>query len=251
MKHSDYPDVVARFYDLVYAEVRDAVDVQFYIKKIKQTQGPVLEIGVGTGRIFRRALATGADIYGFDVSPGMLKYLKKNVMPSEYHRLSLQNAVDFSYDRQFDLIIAPFRVFSHLVNGEEQLMALRNIRNHLSDKGLLIFDLYVPDPKILAEGIPEQKDFTGEFAPGRKVSRYVSAHSNIVEQITYGQMKFVWDTKGGQTSRTWNFTMRFFFRYELEHLIQLSGLKLVKILGDYEGHKLNSKSREFISICSR
>lgn len=251
MKHSDYPDVVARFYDLVYADIRDAVDVQFYLKKISQTQGPVLEIGVGTGRIFRRALAAGANIYGFDVSPSMLKYLKKNVAPSEYHRLSQQSAVDFSYDMQFDLIIAPFRVFSHLVNVEEQLMALRNIQKHLSGKGLLILDLYVPDPKILAEGIPEQKDFTGEFAPGRKVSRYVSAHSNIVDQITYGKMKFVWDTKNGQNSRIWNFTMRFFFRYELEHLIALSDLNLVTMLGDYKNHKLNSESKEFIVICSR
>ncbi len=251
MKHSDYPDVVARFYDLVYADIRDAVDVQFYLKKIKQTKGPVLEIGVGTGRIFRRALAAGADIYGFDVSPSMLKYLKKNVAPSEYYRLSQQSAVDFKYDRQFDLIIAPFRVFSHIVHVDDQLLALQNCQKHLSGKGLLLFDLYVPNPKILADGLPEQLDFSGEYAPGLNVSRYTTAHSNIIDQITYGTMKFVWDTKNGKSSRTWNFTMRFFFRYELEHLIKLSGLKLVEILGDFDGRKLNSKSKEFIVICSR
>jgi ubiquinone/menaquinone biosynthesis C-methylase UbiE len=114
---------------LVYADIRDAVDVQFYLKKIKQTKGPVLEIGVGTGRIFRRALAAGADIYGFDVSPSMLKYLKKNVAPSEYYRLSQQSAVDFIYDRQFDLIIAPFRVFSHIVHVDDQLLALQNCQS--------------------------------------------------------------------------------------------------------------------------
>jgi predicted TPR repeat methyltransferase len=124
-----------------------------------------LEVGVGTGRIFRRALAAGADIYGLDNSPSMLKYLKKYLPTHEYHRLSQQSAVDFSYDRRFDLIIAPFRVFSHLVKVEDQLLALRNIKKHLSEKGLLIFDLYVPDPKILAEGISEIMDFSGDYAP--------------------------------------------------------------------------------------
>ncbi|MFH1214641.1 MAG: class I SAM-dependent methyltransferase [Candidatus Neomarinimicrobiota bacterium] len=249
--HSSYPDYVARFYDLVYAEVRDAVDVNFYLNKIRRTPGPVLEVGVGTGRIFRRALAKGADMYGFDISKSMLKYLMKKIPPGEHHRLSERSVTDFKFDRRFDLIIAPFRVFSHLLKVEDQISALRNIRSHLSERGIFIFDLYVPNPKIIADGIPEQLDFTGEYAPGRNIQRYVSAHSNIVEQITYGKMKFVWDTKSGQIARVWNFTMRYFFRYELEHLIELSGLKLVTVLGDFKGHRLNKNSTEFILICSR
>jgi SAM-dependent methyltransferase len=251
MKHSSYPNYVTRFYDLVYADVRDAVDVNFYLRKIRETSGRVLEIGVGTGRIFRRALTAGADIYGIDNSASMLKRLRKNLAPEEHHRVSLQSAVDFKFDMKFDLILAPFRVFSHLNTIEEQLSALRNIRQYLTNKGLLIFDLFVPNPKMLAEGISELLDFTGEYAPGKKVRRYVSSYSNIVEQMIYGKMKFVWDTNKGKISREWNFTMRFFFRYELEHLIQLAGLNLVTILGDFQGHKLNKNSKEFIVICSK
>jgi len=251
MRHSKYPDYVARFYDLVYVDVRDAVDVNFYLKKIRETTGPVLEIGVGTGRIFRRALAAGADMYGIDNSTSMLKHLRKKLPPAEHRRVSLQSAVDFKLDEKFNLILAPFRVFSHLNTIEEQLSALRNIQQHLTNQGLLIFDLFVPDPKMLAEGISELLDFNGEFTPGKKVQRYVSSYSNIVEQMIYGKMKFVWDTDKGRISREWNFTMRFFFRYEIEHLIQRSGLNLVAILGDFQGHKLNKNSREFIVICSK
>ena len=46
----DYPEYMARFYDIIYDSIRSHVDTEFYLKRIKQTQGPVLETGWGTGR---------------------------------------------------------------------------------------------------------------------------------------------------------------------------------------------------------
>jgi len=61
---ADYPEFLARFYDLIYAKVRNGVDNEFYLRKIAAAKGPALEVGVGTGRIFIEALKRGADIYG-------------------------------------------------------------------------------------------------------------------------------------------------------------------------------------------
>ena len=60
----EYPDFVARFYDVIYKKVRSGVDTKYFMNKILKTGGKVLEIGVGTGRFFINALAKGADIYG-------------------------------------------------------------------------------------------------------------------------------------------------------------------------------------------
>lgn len=74
---TDYPpDFVVRFYDLIYKKVRTGIDLDYYMKKILETDGPVLELGVGTGRIFMKALEKGADIYGIDISPSMVEKLK-------------------------------------------------------------------------------------------------------------------------------------------------------------------------------
>jgi len=43
--------------------------------------------------------------------------------------------------------------------------------------------------------------------------------------------------------------LRFFFRYELEHLIERSKYNRYKILGDYQGNELNQKSKDFIIVC--
>src|SRR5882672_6769703 len=109
-----YPEYVARFYDVVYAHVR-TTDHEFYKKKIAEARGPVLEIGVGTGRFFLEALHSGADIYGIDANLSMLEVLKNQLDSTHLFRVSNQTAETFSLDKKFDLIIAPFRVFAHLV----------------------------------------------------------------------------------------------------------------------------------------
>lgn len=50
MKEFPYPDFFARFYDTIYQNLRFGKDHQFYLSQIKKTTGPVLEVGVGTGR---------------------------------------------------------------------------------------------------------------------------------------------------------------------------------------------------------
>jgi len=44
----EYPDYFARFYDLIYHKLRDGVDNQYFLDQIKQTNGKILEVGVGT-----------------------------------------------------------------------------------------------------------------------------------------------------------------------------------------------------------
>ena len=87
-----YPENFSRFYDIVYGSLR-TIDRDFYLKKIKESKGPVLEIGTGTGRFFLEALKAGADIYGIDVSENMLQILKKRLSTQEHHRIFLMDAL--------------------------------------------------------------------------------------------------------------------------------------------------------------
>lgn len=245
-----YPESIARFYDVIYAHLR-TVDRDFFLNEILATRGPVLEVGVGTGRFFIDALSQGADIYGIDVNTTMLDQLRKKLDHAQHYRVFHQDARSLHLDRRFDLVVAPFRVFSHLVDVEDQLLALNSIYDHLNPGGRFIFDLYVPDLKILQNGIKGETDFDGEYAPGKKLKRVVSAEPDLVSQLNRVTMTLTWDEEGGQKTSVWQFLMRFFFRYELEHLVARSKLKLEHIYGDYEGHDLSSESRDFIVTCCR
>jgi SAM-dependent methyltransferase len=245
-----YPENVARFYDVIYAHLR-TVDRDYFLRKIEEVDGPVLEIGVGTGRFFVDALSKGADIYGIDVSPTILSQLYQKLDKKHHHRVVQQDARSLDLQRKFELIIAPFRVFSHITTAQDQLEALNQVYEHLRPGGQFIFDLYVPDLSILLNGITDQVDFDGEYAPGKRLTRRVSAHSDLINQVSHITMTLQWEEDGGTKTELWKMQMRYFFRYELEHLVHRSKLSLRSIYGDYNEGALGPESKDFIVVCQR
>lgn len=248
---SMYPESFARFYDLIYHQQRDGVDNEFFQNEIRHTKGKVLEVGVGTERLFTFALNQGADIYGIDISKNMIDVLTKKLRLEETRRISLQNIIDFKFDFKFDLIIAPFRVIMHLPGKDMQIRALNNVYNHLNKGGKFIFDTFVPDLPQLINGFQNYTDFEGEYTPGRKIKRIVSTSPDLINQLINITLRLEWDEVDGKKYEEWNVSLRFFFRYELEHLVERTKFEEYKILGDYKGNELNQKSREFIVICNK
>lgn len=246
-----YPINFARFYDTIYHSMRDGVDSEYFQNEINLTKGKVLEIGVGTGRLFMNALNEGSDIYGLDISDTMLNVLLKKLKNEQLARITLQNIIDFKYDFKFDLIIAPFRVIMHLLDKEDQIRALDNVYLHLNNNGRFIFDVFVPDLNQLLNGINNVVDFEGEYEPGKKVKRIVSTVPDLINQIINVKFHLEWDEENGLKQDDWHLPLRFFFRYELEHLVERSMFKKYKILGDYKGNELNQQSKEFIVICRK
>jgi SAM-dependent methyltransferase len=247
----EYPKNFARFYDVIYYHQRDGVDHEFFLNAISQTRGKMLEVGVGTGRFFTDALNRGADVYGIDVSKSMIEVLKSKLDAAQHHRVSLQNIVDFRFDFRFDLIIAPFRVIMHVLEKDEQLKALNNVYRHLNPGGKFIFDTFVPDLKQLNKGFDNFKDFEGEYEPGKQLKRFVSTKPDLINQLINIHFHLEWDENNTVRHDDWRVPLRFFFRYELEHLIERSDFEQYRILGDFLGNELNETSKEFIVICQK
>jgi len=246
-----YPEFFARFYDLIYSKILTGQDTEYYLRKVRETKGPVLEVGTGTGRFFIKALNSGTDIYGIDISASMIDILKNRIPAKDHYRISVQNIIDFKSDRKFALILAPFRVFMHLMTIHEQINALDHVYEQLEFGGQFIFDLFVPNPEILANGINEVIDFEGEYAPGEKIKRIVSARYDLANQINHLSMRFEWTEKGKLQTGTWNTTMRLFFRYELEHLLNRTRFKQTNIYGDFNESRLTADSKEFVVVCRK
>jgi len=245
-----YPDFVARFYDAVYAQVRDGVDNAYYLEAMRAAGGPVLEIGVGTGRLFAEARRRGIDAWGIDTSPAMIERCRAKLAEAERGRVWVADATRLKSDQRFALIVAPFRVLSHVHGPDDQLRLLDAVREHLVPGGRFVFDLFVPDLKLLLEGVPETTDFDGEHAPGRRLRRTVSSSpADLARQTSRVRMSFLWDEEDGERRGEWGFEMRFFFRFELEHLVARSKLTLEAIHGDFAGGPLAPDSREYVVVC--
>jgi SAM-dependent methyltransferase len=249
-KSSERPDVVARFYDTKYGKLR-GMDKGYYLKKISQTTGPVLELGVGTGRIFCDALKMGADIYGVDVSPNMIDKLKEKISPEEHYRVEVQDVIGMQLKKDFDLIIAPFRVFSHFLTVEDQLTVLDTVHSHLKPQGHFLFDVFVPNLSMLVGDVNNHLDFEGEYQPGQTLKQFSSTRVDPVKQVIQVTMTFVWNEGGKKRKGEWSFPFRYFFRYELEHLIHRSHLDLVSIFGDFLEKEPRAGSQDYVVACSK
>jgi SAM-dependent methyltransferase len=131
------------------------------------------------------------------------------------------------------------------------LRAINNVYRHLNPGGKFIFDTFVPDLKQIIKGLDNHTDFEGEYEPGKKVKRTVSTRPQLIDQVIKVDFKLEWDEGGEMKVKNFSIPLRFFFRYELEHLVERSDFSEYKILGDYQGNELSEKSREFIVICRK
>ncbi len=247
-----YNEATVRFYDVVYEDFGHLKKgLEFYSQEIKKAGGSVLEVGAGTGRIFIPALKQSADIYGIDQSELMIEKLKSKLDPAEHYRISQQDARNFNLEKKFKLIVSPFRVFQHLLTVEDQLMALGRIYDHLEAGGYFIFDLFRPSLTRLVNEVNDSLEFDGEYEPGKNLKRYYSVKPDYLNQQQNVEFRFVWDEDGEEKTSTYAFPMRYYFRFEAEHLVARAGFKLEHIYGDFDRNELCNKSNEFVLICRK
>jgi SAM-dependent methyltransferase len=182
----------------------------------------------------------------------MIERCRAKLAETDRQRVWVADATRLKTDRRFALIVAPFRVLSHVLEPADQLRVLGAVREHLRPGGRFVFDLYVPNLGMLVEGVPEKTDFDGEHAPGRRLRRFISsAPGDLARQTSRVRMRFLWEEEDGEHENEWRFDMRFFFRFELEHLVARSALSLEAIHGDFAGGPLTPDSRDYVVVCRR
>ena len=148
MLSSESPyDEIARLYDPWSRSVTE--DVDFYVELARESGGPVLELGVGTGRIAVPTAAAGVRVIGVDSSPGMLEVCRERAElagVADLVDLRLGDFRDPPVDGTFALVTCPFRSLLHLHTDEERLAVFTAARRLLGPGARLAFDVFEPDP---------------------------------------------------------------------------------------------------------
>jgi SAM-dependent methyltransferase len=145
-------DSIARLYDPWSAGVTE--DVEFYVELAKDAGGPVVELGVGTGRIAVPIAAAGVQVIGIDSSRGMLEVCAEAAALAGVAQLVDLRVGDLRrppIDPRVNLVICPFRAYLHLHDHEERLAALRAARGLLVTGGRLVFDVFAPGEDDIIE----------------------------------------------------------------------------------------------------
>ncbi len=234
---------VAELYDYVPPYVARQ-DVGFYVGMARESGGPVLELGSGTGRILIPTARAGTEIVGLDNSESMTSICAEKLRcePAEVQsraELVLGDMRDFDVGRTFNLVTVPFRVFLHLTTVEEQLSCLACIRSHLSEGGRLVLDLFNPYLEYLVDEQHLREQPAGEpftMPDGRKVARSGRVASrDLFAQVQ--DVEIIYDIThldGREERLVHAFPFRYVFRFEAEHLLARSCFKVEHLYADFD-----------------
>jgi SAM-dependent methyltransferase len=145
-------DEIASFYDPWSRSVTE--DVGFYVDEALASGGPVVELGVGTGRIAIPIAQAGVDVIGVDSSPGMLAMARaaaEGAGVADRVDLRLGDLRNPPVAERVPLVICPFRSLLHMETEDEKLRALRAARALLEPEGRFVFDVFAPSREDIEE----------------------------------------------------------------------------------------------------
>jgi SAM-dependent methyltransferase len=252
-----YDSFIADYYDSSPIVVQRTQDVAFYVNAVKKYGDPVLELGCGTGRITLPIAEAGYRIVGLDLSERMLERAveKRAALRREARErahLVRGDMTKFELEEKFRSIVVPFRPFQHLLESEQQMACLNCVKQHLVPNGSLIVDFFqtdperMHDPKFLNESLLIEYDLSDgrHVALSERVAAFHRAQQrNDVEMIfrvTHADRK--------QERLVMEWTLRYFFRYEVEHLLARCGFRLESVYGNFDSSPLGDNSPEMIFV---
>lgn len=239
MEYYDPGSLSVQLYDLLETTVRDMErEVAHYAACAAGIATPILEVGVGTGRLAWPLAALGHAVVGIDCSTAMLERAeaKRTGHPDEVGRRVTFLAADmttFDLGRRFDLITVPFRAFNCLTTHEAQEAFLRTAGRHLSDSGRMIIDLYIPPPQTLTPGLQPQAPGTLTInfrnSPHRIERTFLGATSDHARQhLTFRVLYRMFEADTLRSEQDLRLTYRWTTPEQMEELLDACGLWVAK-----------------------
>jgi SAM-dependent methyltransferase len=225
---SEY-DAWAPVYDAWSAHMTD--DVPYYVDLVREADGPVVELMVGTGRVAIEAVRqTGKPLLGIDSSPAMLQIARERAagLPLE---LRLGDVRDLELDEPAALIYVPFRSLLHLRGWQEKRRVFERVAGSLRPGGRFAFNSFAFSHRIAAalDGTTQEENgvvHTLRYAPA----------DNRVDIVR----------ADGAAIRLWWAT-----RSEWEGLLDVAGLEIEAQYGWFDKRPLADDSPELVFVARK
>jgi SAM-dependent methyltransferase len=228
---------LAPYYDLIAPP--ETADIALYAAFARRLAAPVLELGVGTGRVAVALARLGFRVVGIDVSPSMLAVARARAEAAgvtvELHQA---DACAYRFAERFGLIFSAADSFLHVGSSERHLRALRLAGEHLAADGRLVIDLPAPGGSWAdwQAGVrPLELVWSGPAPEGGLLQYFVtfSVDAAAQERVVTHLLDHI-GPDGIVRRRQATHRLRFIFPAELALLVEAAGLRLIDRYGDYE-----------------
>ncbi len=236
----------------------DRPDLDLFLALASRSDGRILELACGSGRLAVPLAAAGHDVVAVDRDRHMLDRARQRWTQSSdvADRGSLDlvesDLTRYSPDGRFDLVLIAFNSLLLLDRETELPAALETVARALDADGRAVIDVWLPAPEDLAlyDGRlvldwVRPDDERDEWVSKSTAARYLSA-SRTAEVTSFFD---AW--QDGETPRR---TMRqdrisFVTASELTTAASAAGLVVETLAGDYELNPMAADSDRVVLIC--
>jgi ubiquinone/menaquinone biosynthesis C-methylase UbiE len=252
-----------------YAETYDTVvsdwpgELDFYRSfaiEAGEKDRSILELACGTGRVAIRLAKERIRVVGLDISAPMLDVAREKSQGISNIELVEGDMRSFNLGEKFGLILIPGHAFQNLVEVEDQVLCLQSIAEHLHEDGTLIIHLDHQNMSWLG-GLVDEKGGIFEEAEafihprtGHKIQTHRAWSYEPSTQTAIVQTLWEELDKEGNVSDRWEsglIRLHCVFRFEMEHLLALTGYEVEALYGNFFRELLTDQSEEMIWVARR
>ena len=229
-----FKDIYSKYYDVLYADKDYEKECDFIEEAFKQYSPfkpvKILDVGCGTGGHLIPLARRGYEVVGIDKSEWMVRLAEEKIR--KYSALALParvlvaDVLDFNFDEESDACIAMFAVINYIVQTHDLIKTFKNIRRHLKQGALFIFDHWY-GPAVLT--IRPSSRVKVVEKNGVKVIRTVIPELdtfNCIQTSRYHLIAIKGDKVIDETQEV--HVLRYFFPQELIHYLNEAGFRVLK-----------------------
>ena len=226
-------------YDDMYAELDPTPAVDLLAELAGA--GPVLELGIGTGRLALPLAARGLEVHGIEGSPEMAAALRRKPGGQDLP-VTVGDFAEVSTGATYTLAVLAINTVFALPSQDAQVRCFRNVARHLEPGGRFVVEAWVPD--------------LGAFRNGTAV-RPVTVHDGRVE-LEVAQLQpasqTMWTTKihlTNQGVRLVPANHRYAWPAEMDLMARLAGMRLAERWSSWDRAAFTDHSLAHISVWER
>lgn len=235
-----YGTSFAEVYDDWYGDVSDVAASVALVESLA-SGGPVLELGVGTGRLALPMSQAGLTVWGVDSSAAMLERLRAKPGGDSVHCV-LGDMVHDAPPGPFAVVLIAYNTFFNLPSATRQHEAMAHIAQRLTPGGHLVLEAFVPDDPPPAGSQVSLRSMTAD-----RVVLSVSV-DDPREQRAEGHLIELTEQRGVRL-RPWS--IRWARPDELDAMAAAAGLTLVNRWADVTGTPMADDSTRHVSVYRR
>ncbi len=239
--HDDDPTLygsrIAADYDDLYEGLLDT-DTAVVCLVDLAAQGPVLEFGVGTGRLALPLANRGLRVHGIETSDAMAEQLRSKPGGGSIG-LTIGDFTDVHVDGTFSLVALVFNTIFAVPTQDAQVRCFLNARRHLSRDGRFVVEAWVLDPARFIEGSAVMV----RRVRADQVSIDVAQLDPVAQRMQTTQVSF----RDGEV-RLYPANHRYAWPSELDLMARIAGLELEDRWGSWAREPFTSRSRTHISV---